>query len=159
MIAAEQQNVESWNDLQKRTYNAEKFYTRVFLATLRSACVIAIAIGVLLLLLFHFAVRDLRINYTGSFLVFGGFIVILIIQWINSGSSVQQKERERMIQERGIIRRCKYLEGTLPDGLSPESGSCTLYNKHLTDYPYCIYCKSYITPKMEEESKLNVKID
>ena len=159
MTNPDPKKIEDWSEFQRRVIAAEKYHGRGFLPSVKAGSVIAIIAGVLLMLLYTYVVRRVFIYNIGVFLVFASVIVLVVIYWVNSGSSVLKKERERMIQDRGVRKRCIYLEGTLPDGLSPVAGSCKLYNKALVSYPYCIYCKTYTTKKHEEEKKLNVQIN
>ena len=151
-------DIEEWSEFQKRVFAAEKYHGHGFLPSIRAGSVITIILGMLFVLLYKYAVRLLLIYNLGAILIGLGLVCLLIIYWVNAGSKVVKKEREKMIQERGMTKRCKYLEGDLPDALSPRSGKCNLYEKNLTTYPYCIYCKSHITLKQEEETKLKIKI-
>jgi hypothetical protein len=159
MTDAAAKKPEEWSEFQKRVIAAERFHGRGFLPKTKSFSIISLIAGFLLIILYLSALKIQAIYNIGILLVLAGVIILGAISWVNSGSNVIKKEREKMIQERGITRKCKYFSGVLPDGLSPAIGKCSLYEKSLESYPYCIYCTSYITKKQEEEIKLNVKIN
>ena len=160
MNTTKQKQPEDWTEFQKRVFAAESHYGLGFAPRIKAAAVIAIIIGFVLILMYKYVFFGKPLLYNiGTFCAGIGLVVLAVIYWVNSGSNVMIKERLKSIQDRGMTMRCFYLKGDLPDGLSPRSGSCELYNKNLVSYPYCIYCKSYITKKQMEEEKLNVQID
>ena len=148
---------EDWSSFQRRVIAVESFNKRRSLPHIRELSLVAIILGLLLMGLYNFVFRFIVLEHLGSVLVVLGVAGFVINYWLSSGSSTVDKERQISIQDRGMRERCKYLQGQLPDGLSSAKGFCDLYNKDLETYPYCMYCKSYITLKMEEK-KLKEKM-
>jgi len=159
MNLIKQKQPEDWSEFQKRVFSAESHYGLGFAPRIKAASVIAIIAGLVVILFCKFGIWIPVLYNLGSFSVGIGAILLAVIYWVNSGTNVVVKERLKSIQDRGMTKRCFYLSGDLPDGLSPRSGKCELYNKNLVSYPYCVYCKSYITKKQMEEENLNVQID
>lgn len=159
MNSVKQKQPEDWTEFQKRVFSAESHYGLGFAPRIKAASVIVIIIGFVVILFHKFVLWKPILYNIGTFCVGIGALVMAVIYWVNSGSNVMIKERIKSIQDRGMTSRCFHLKGDLPDGLSPRSGKCELYDKNLVSYPYCIYCKSYITKKQMEEENLNVQID
>jgi hypothetical protein len=147
---------EDWTSFHKRVIAVESFNKRRSLPHIREVSLVAIILGLLLIVLYNFVLRILIIEHFGSILVVLGIAGFIINYWATSSSGTIDKERQKSIQDRGMRERCKYLQGQLPDGLSQVKGFCTLYQKDLETYPFCMYCKSYITLRMEEK-KLKAK--
>ena len=148
---------EDWSSFQKRVIGVESFHKRRSLPHIREVSLVAIILGLILIGFYNFVLRIIVIEHFGTILVVLGAAGFVINYWATLGSGTIDKERQQSIQERGMRERCKYLQGQLPDGLSSAKGFCDLYKKDLETYPYCMYCKSYITLRMEEK-KLKAKM-
>jgi len=134
---------EPWDDFQKRVIALEKGHARPIFCGWFEGAVIASVIGLIIIGLYNFAVRAFWIYFIGALLFGCGIAIIIMLHLVKLGTSAEIKARLRLIEERGKIARCIYLNGSLPSDENSEKGFCNLYNQNLEDYPYCIYCKNY----------------
>ncbi|MCX6646094.1 MAG: hypothetical protein NTY09_07035 [bacterium] len=106
-----------------------------------------LGLGLVFLLFDFFAPGSYFIlSFLGSLGVLGG-IGALAMSYISEHSEgVEGRERDKLIRERSATSRCLYLEGKVPEGKGT-MGRCRLYEFDMADYPYCIHCKEYTSPK------------
>jgi hypothetical protein len=90
------------------------------------------------------------LSFLGAFGVLAG-IAALIMSYVSEHSEgIEGKEHDKVIRERSGVSRCLYLEGKVPDGKGIV-GHCRLYEFDMIEYPYCIYCREFTTPKGNPE--------
>jgi hypothetical protein len=69
--------------------------------------------------------------------------VAVVMSFLSEHSEgIEGTEKARKIRDRGVVSKCLYLEGKIPDGKG-KVGHCRLYDFDMSEYPYCIYCKEY----------------